>query len=107
MFRDVNFKPLNQLDIRKIIENSKCVIDLSHSHQSGLTMRAIETLGMQKKLVTNNKMIKEYDFYNKDNIYVIGDDIGLKEFMLKPYVKINQKILNQYALDSWTLKLIN
>src|SRR5690606_39098696 len=58
-------------EIFKYSENSKIVIDIAHANQKGLSMRPFEALGLKRKLITNNTDIKNYDFYNPNNIFII------------------------------------
>ena len=58
---------------------------------------------MKKKLITNNKDIINYDFYNSNNIFVLGEDNldNIKEFIEKEYVEIDEKIINYYDFYEW------
>jgi hypothetical protein len=100
---DVSFKSLNKKEIINIIENSKCIIDIEHPLQQGLTMRTIEMLGARKKLITTNKNIKEYDFYNTKNICIVDRDnpIISKDFLKLEYSEIEQNIYEKYTLQNW------
>ncbi len=68
---DFSFTSLSQEETLDIISQSKVVVDIEHPGQVGLTMRTLEMLGCQKKLITTNKSVREYDFYNEDNILVV------------------------------------
>lgn len=84
--------------------NSRCLLDINHNNKSkGLTLRPLEALVMQKKIITNNQNIINYDFYNKENIFIIGvDDINeLRMFIKKPYKLIDKKMLNYYSFSEW------
>lgn len=100
-----NFKylPLPHLEISRVIEMSKCILDIHHPKQSGLTMRTIEMLGMKKKLITTNKDIINYDFYNPSNILVVNrEKIEIKhDFFLTPFVDIDDSIYKKYCLENW------
>lgn len=87
----------------KQVYTSKCILDYNQEGQVGLTLRPMEALFCQKKLITNNKDIINYDFYNPNNIFVLGiDDINkVKEFIDSPYQEIDEKILNYYDYESW------
>ena len=65
------YKPLNQKQTNEIFSKAKCVIDCPLKNQNGLTIRTFEVLNMRKKLITTNANIKEYDFYNENNIFVV------------------------------------
>lgn len=91
------------------VKKSKAVLDVQFSTQVGLTMRTIECLGLGVKLITTNKSIKRYDFYNENNILIIDrDDSKLDmKFLEVPYVSVETEILKKYTLDSWIDVLIN
>ena len=76
---------------------------MEHSAQRGLTMRTIEMIGVGKKLITTNKGIRDYDFYNADNIYVIDREnpVVSEEFWTSSYKEISTEILNRYSIESF------
>ena len=77
--------------------------------QEGLTLRVLEALFYSKKLITNNKNIKKYDFYNPNNIFIWGvdDEKNLLNFINSDYITIEENILNRYSYDSWINRFIN
>ena len=75
---DISYLPLNKKDILKVIKDTKVMIDIEHPSQNGLTMRSIEMLGAKRKLITTNVNIKDYNFYNSNNISISGLDLGLQ-----------------------------
>lgn len=87
----------------KQVYASKCILDYNQEGQVGLTLRPMEALFYQKKLITNNKDIINYDFYNSNNIFILGiDDMNkIKEFIDSPYQEIDEKIVNYYDYESW------
>lgn len=86
-----------------LISKSKCILDYNEKGQIGLTLRPMEALFLEKKLITNNKDIKNYDFYNPNNIFILGEDNieNIKEFMNKPYEKVEQRIIDYYDFEQW------
>lgn len=109
--------PLNNLKIFSISYNkaiqrmaeSKCVLDISHPGQTGLTMRTIETLGVHTKLITTNAEVVNYDFYNPENIYVIKEDEADRideTFFENDYVEVPNEIFNAYSIENWIDKII-
>lgn len=104
--KDVSSCPLSRNVVVNIIKNSKSVIDINHPSQVGLTMRTIEVLGSKRKLITTNKEIKKYDFYNENNIFYYNDKLNnqddmLKLFLNKPFIEIDQDIYRKYSLNNW------
>lgn len=69
----ISFTPFAADSIRDMCLHSKAVLDLASENQQGLTMRTMETLGIKRKLVTNNIYLKDYEFYNETNNIVLTD----------------------------------
>lgn len=96
--------PLKYAEIINIINNSFCILDITQEGQEGLTLRALEALFFEKKLITFNSNIKNQIFYNENNIFVIKENNDVKlleEFLKKPYAKINDEIKQKYLFDTW------
>lgn len=89
-------------DILDYISKSKCLVDIVQEGQTGLTYRPLEALFYNKKLITNNKSIIGYDFYNKSNIYILGEDgRTLQEFIESKFIPWDKKIVNSYTIKYW------
>jgi len=99
--------PLNQ--VNELMLNSEILIDLLRPNQTGLSFRIFEAMAMHKKIITNNKMIKKYDFYNPNNIFVIDENFTeiSEDFLNKPYEKIPDFIYNKYTLNNWIDTVFN
>lgn len=85
------------------IDNSKAVLDIQHPTQTGLTMRTMELVGMQKKIITTNEDILNYDFFSKENILVIdryNPEIP-EDFLTNPFIPIAENIRKKYCIKSW------
>jgi len=68
LFFNINFRPLPFHILSDLYSNSKCVLDLPSSSQSGLTMRSFEALSAGCYLVTSNKFVFNQlpeDFHNR------------------------------------------
>lgn len=96
-------------DIVKRELNSNILLEILQDGQDGITWRALEALFYKRKLITNFKNIKSYDFYNNSNIYVIGldDDNLLKRFMETPYKEISETIKKRYTFMGWLQNMIS
>lgn len=89
------------------VERSKIIIDIHHPKQTGLTIRTIEMIGMNKKLITTNEDIKNYDFFNAANIQVIDrEKPELNEIFNTDYVPLNPGIYKRYSLESWIYEVL-
>ena len=73
-YKDLSFNSLTTSQIVQLYSKSKVLLDINHPGQKGLTMRTFEALGAQKKIITTNKEIEKYIFYNPNNIKIIDRD---------------------------------
>jgi hypothetical protein len=95
-------KSINQKELHQLYLESDVIIDLVRDNQTGLSFRVFEAMAFEKKIITNNQNIKNYNFYNPKNILVIGDHFEFeKSFFETPYEAIPSDIFKQYTLDSW------
>ena len=83
-------------------------MDINRIGQIGLTFRVFESLGLDKKLITTNSDIKNYDFYNPNNILIIDErnPVISADFFKNEYEKIPDSILHQYTIDGWCENVI-
>ena len=90
-------------EVKKYILRSKAILEINKDNQSGFTLRALESLFYQTKLITNNSGIVESDFYNKTNVFILDkDDIKeLKLFVLSDYDHSVDVLKKNYDLDRW------
>lgn len=100
---------LSYKDVLNEIAKSKVILDLTKETQYGLTLRPVEALFFEKKLITDNKNIKEYNFYNPKNIFILGEDNleKLNEFIDSKYEKIDEKKIEEYDFKNWLNRIIN
>lgn len=94
-------KPIPYRQYLADIAESKAILDLYQGGQDGLTLRPIEAMMLKKKLVTNLLDIDTYDFYRKENIFIIGKDdlTQLSEFLNSSYQDIPDKIIENYTFQ--------
>ncbi len=106
---DFNFEKKDSKEIASIVDQSKIVLDIQHPKQTGLTMRTIEMLGMNKKLITTNASIKNYDFYNPNNIIIVDrKNVHIDDaFLHTEYKPLSEKLYKKYSLESWVLEVLS
>ena len=82
---------------------SKAIFDYYTDPQAGLSLRAMEALFLERKLITNNLTIMDYDFYNPDNIFVIGqrNNAELESFLESPSELISGEVKDRYSFKQW------
>ena len=106
-YKEISFVPLNHLAISNLIHQSIAVLDINHPRQIGLTMRTFEALGAQKKLITTNADVVNYDFYDQDNILIISrnNPIVNEDFLTRPFNTYSKEILFKYSIRGWLAEL--
>ncbi|WP_196213260.1 hypothetical protein [Bacteroides cellulosilyticus] len=85
------------------ISSCKAVLDVLQEGQDGMTLRVMEALFFQKKLITNQLSLVKADFYHPNNIFIIGKDDwnNLKSFMNSPVFHISEEVKYKYDFFSW------
>ena len=101
--RKLAYKSLRPDEITKIYDSSYAILDLPHPNQSGLSIRTIECLAMKKKIITTNSAVKNYDFYNPNNIFVLSEDYVLpdNDWFFREYESVDPIIVENYCITSW------
>lgn len=104
--REKNKKELEYEEIVKLIMKSKCIIDIPKIEQNGITWRVLEALFYSKKLITTDINVKNYDFYNRNNIFIWGEDNAedLIGFINGEYQFIDENIRKKYLYEEWLKK---
>lgn len=96
-------------ETKKLISQSKAMIDIQRTDQKGLSFRTFESLGYRKKLITTNAEVKKYNFYHPNNMLVIDSDNldteEVKNFLDLNYIEIPQDIIDQYTVKSFIQKI--
>lgn len=92
----------------EMVSKSKCILDFYPEGIEGLSLRALESIFLKKKLITNNKDIMTYDFYRPTNMFIVGvDDMSkVKEFVDSDYEEIDEKIVKYYDFYSWLDRIV-
>jgi hypothetical protein len=108
-YADLSFFPLNRSETVKIISKSKCILDINHPNQTGLTIRTIEAIGAKKKLATTNSTIQDYPFYSKENILIINrknPEIP-KSFIDSEYKEIDLTAYQNLSIRGWIKEILS
>jgi hypothetical protein len=106
---EVIHKPIGLDRVNHFIENAKALLDFHREKQNGLSFRVFESLGKQKKLITTNAAVKNYDFYNPNNIYIIeNNEFAVnKTFFKTPYEPVPSEVYHKYTMDGWIKSVLN
>ena len=100
-FRTQRTDPRNMIES---YQNCTAILELMREGQNGLSFRVFEAIALEKKIITDNENIKNYDFYNPDNILVLDKDMTNinSDFFQKPYNALAKEYYNKYTLNQWT-----
>ena len=102
-------KRINHENLPEFYKRTKVILDLMRENQYGLSFRVFEAMALEKKIITDNKKIKNYDFYNPNNILVLNKDFSniTKEFFETPYQSLPEEIYKKYTLEKWVERVFN
>ena len=90
------------------VKNTKCILDIVQKGQKGMTLRIVEAMFFNKKLITNNEDILDMDFYNPQNIYIIGyDNRSMKDFILDGSAQWSEHFIHEYSFENWLVNFDN
>lgn len=102
------YKRLSNTRCADLLCRAHIVIDIPMKNQTGLTIRVFETLSKGQKLLTTNQNIRNYDFYNENQIYIYdGSRIDFNtDFFNRKEQVFNAKI-KDYHISKWLDKLLS
>lgn len=100
-------KRIEQDDLKVLYSNTEAILDIVRENQTGLSFRVFEAMAFQKKLITNNANIHNYNLYNPNNILVLKKDVSdiNSDFFKTKYEPLSEEIYNQYTLDAWVTRV--
>ena len=105
----IHFKELAYEDYIIKLAESRATLDIPTFGQKNVTTRPIEALATRTKIITTNNLIKKYDFFCDDNVFIIEKDYSiekLKEWLDRPYKDVDYNILRKYELSEWAKDVI-
>ena len=99
----IDFSGMKLADVVSRIAESVAVIDVNRPDQLGLTMRSIEAVGAQRKLITTNSEIVNYDINSPKSVLIVNREnptINDSFFSLKatPYTPT---VREKYSVTAW------
>ncbi|MCX8649095.1 hypothetical protein J3U21_01950 [Gilliamella sp. B2776] len=102
-------KKISYFDNIEKVKQSDIILEIVQIGQTGVTLRAIEAILFNKKLITTNKSIKKYDFYNANQIFILDDqnDQDIINFLHTRFTPVSLNILYQYSADAMLTTIKN
>lgn len=92
-----------------LIAESESILDIAQKGQTGLSLRVMEAIFFDRKLITTNLFIKNELFYNEDNVLIYDESVtaaDIKAFLNKPFRLYSQEIKNYYSIEQWIKRFI-
>lgn len=88
-----------------MLSKSRSVLDITQKGQDGLSLRVMEAIFFDRKLITTNASIKDFGFYNPSNILIfeVGKTTArdIIDFFKKDFIPYSSNIKDFYSLDKW------
>lgn len=98
-------KPISYELNLEYLSRAKCVAEIIQENQTGLSVRCLEAMFLQKKIITNNKELLNYSFYNANNIFMLNKEELNKEeiqtFLESPNHHYSDSDILQYDFENW------
>jgi len=97
-------KPIPLSEVELHTNQSKVLLDINRNGQNGLSFRVFESIGLEKKLISTNEDLKNYDFYNPNNILIIDEKKPIIPiaFIQNNYEKIPEEVIRKYTVEEWS-----
>jgi hypothetical protein len=99
----VSHQEISYTDNIRLILQSLCLLEIVQQNQTGPSIRFMECLFFNKKLITNNLLVAQMEFYHPSRIFIIGKDSldNLKDFLAIPCTPIPDGQLAPYEFVNW------
>lgn len=89
-----------------ICRKCKVILEVNFSNQTGMSLRALEALFLDKKLITTNAAIINEPFYNNGNVLLLQEPFddsidSIEAFLYAPIQTVPENVKKKYTVDSW------
>lgn len=101
--KHVDFAGMKLPEVVDRIAQSRAIIDINRPSQLGLTMRTVEAVGAQRRLVTTNEDIVNYDLYSPEGVLVVDRNAPAIDdgFLDREVVPFDEQVRRRYSLAAW------
>ncbi|MNN34249.1 hypothetical protein D3C81_1480470 [compost metagenome] len=103
----VNFTGMKLTEVVSRIAESRAVIDVNRPDQLGLTMRTIEAVGAQRKLITTNADVINYDLYNSRGVLLVDRQAPVidDELLYCNELPFDPALREKYSVSAWVNRI--
>ena len=102
---DLTTNPLTRDETLAVYALSRSLVDSPQEGQCGLTIRTIESVGMNRRLVTTNAGVRSYDFFEFGNVAVDDGSVDISCVMDDPTPYPNS-IRQSYSVRKWVGRIL-
>jgi len=90
------------------VRQSRAILDVYQAIQTGFSLRVMEHIFFWKKLITDNAVIKQADFYHPNNIFLLQEDdiSALKHWLDLPFAPIDENVKAYYRFENWVERFL-
>ncbi len=86
------------------IYRGKAIVDIAQQGQLGYSMRVMESIFYDKKLITTNPHVADAAFFEYGNVLILDDCTSpseIEEFMSRPTVAYGDEVRQYYSVEAW------
>jgi hypothetical protein len=107
-FLNVILEYVDCKEVMQLMKESSIILDVQKENQEGLSFRVFEALGYDKKLITTNEDVRNYDFYNPENILIVDREnpVVTKSFLLNEHVPVPKIVKDKYRRGAWIQEVL-
>lgn len=101
-------REVSYIKLCTLVKKTKALLDVVQAKQFGLTIRFMEALLFEKKIVTTNQSVAwNKDFKDSPNVYLLSkDNINeLNTFISKAFVSYPSELTKKYSFHEWITRL--
>lgn len=84
-------------EVLQKMNGSKCILEICQEGQSGPTLRYFESVCYNKKLITNNRYVKDFPLYNPNYVQIFNDVADIDVNWLKEEAKIDYGYRDEFS----------
>lgn len=106
---EVIYKEIDYERVIELISQSRVLLDITKDNQIGLTLRSLEGLFFNKKVITNNMQVPFLPFYNSSNFLVLTKELTkdkLDSFFNSKYIENKYDLKSAYCVETWLKEIL-
>lgn len=97
---ELTTRPLSRAETLAAYARSRALVDSPQAGQRGLTIRTIESVGMNRRLVTANDGVRAYDFFASGNV-VVDDGVSDLSSAISDPAPYPDEVRAAYSVRAW------